>query len=260
MKKLFYLVIGIGLLTQACNKNTSTDTGKLSEANEMLSKGEMGTFEIPGADGLDVTVDYYPDDTAKAIIILCHQAGYSRGEYRDIAPKLLHKGYACIAVDQRSGKVSYGIDNETAKRALEMGLPTKYMDARADIEAVVDYVANNTEKKIYLWGSSYSASLALLIGKQDARVKKVIAFSPGEYLDNQTTVRRESAGINKPVFITGSILEYDLIVKQIVEVLPSEYITAHKPDGVSDHGSKTLNMQSNATDVTYVKLFDFLRK
>ena len=39
-----------------------------------------------------------------SFIVMFHQAGWSRGEYREIAPKLVAKGYRVLAVDQRAGR------------------------------------------------------------------------------------------------------------------------------------------------------------
>ncbi|MDC1395486.1 dienelactone hydrolase family protein [Bacteroidia bacterium] len=256
MNKLFYFALIVVLASSACN--TSSDSGKLGEVAKSVELLSSGTITFPSKDGLEITADYYPNESAMKIIILCHQAGFSRAEYRDIAPRLVDSGFACLAIDQRSGKLVNEVFNETAKAAETKGLSTKYIDSKIDIEAAIDFVAENTEKEIYVWGSSYSASLALMIGNEDERVKKVIAFSPGEYLGNQNTVRPAIEGLSKPVFITGGSLEYDLVVKQIVEVLPLQNLTTFKPEGASDHGSKTLWMVGENTDLTYQKLFDFL--
>ena len=45
------------------------------------------------------------------VLVLFHQAGWSRGEYREIAPKLNELGYICLAIDQRSGKGVNGVAN-----------------------------------------------------------------------------------------------------------------------------------------------------
>jgi len=61
--------------------------------------------EFASLDGLKVTADVYAssNDPSKPFIILCHQARWSRGEYREIAPKLNKLGFNCMAIDQRSG-------------------------------------------------------------------------------------------------------------------------------------------------------------
>ncbi|MDF1672231.1 MAG: hypothetical protein P1U41_01915, partial [Vicingaceae bacterium] len=99
------------------------------------------TVSFKAKDGLEITADLYLTKDDKApIIILFHQAGWSRGEYKEIAPKLNKLGFNCMAVDQRSGGDVNEIDNETFKRAEKKGLPTTYVDAIPDLNAAIDYV------------------------------------------------------------------------------------------------------------------------
>jgi len=53
-------------------------------------ESEFKQIEIDSLDGLKITADLYmkSSDKAQPFIVLCHQAGWSRGEYREIAPKL----------------------------------------------------------------------------------------------------------------------------------------------------------------------------
>ncbi|MGB1038954.1 MAG: alpha/beta hydrolase [Bacteroidia bacterium] len=256
MNKLFYFVLMLSGVVVSCSD--SPTKGEMGKVTNEVTVGEAGTITFKASDGLDITADYYPNEDATKIIILCHQAGFSRGEYKDIAPKLVDSGYACLAIDQRSGKVVNDIINETAQLAEEKGLSTKYIDAKQDILAAIGYVSANTDKEIILWGSSYSASLALIIGAVDERVTKVVAFSPGEFLDSQNTVRENIPGMRKPVFITGGSAEFGLVVDPILKVLPKQYVTYVKPVGDSDHGSKTLWINSINTTTTYEALFNFL--
>ena len=61
---------------------------------------------LQASDGLSVSADVYTISTATNAtwIVLAHQAGASRGEYRTIAPRLNKLGYNAIALDQRSGR------------------------------------------------------------------------------------------------------------------------------------------------------------
>lgn len=256
MKKVFYFAIAATMLAAACT--TSTDKGAIADAAKGLEKGQAGTFTFEANDGVTVTADYYPNESAKKIIILLHQAGYSRGEYKDIAPRLVDSGFACLAVDLRSGKFVNEIFNETAKSAAAQGLATEYMDAKQDIEAAIAYASENTDKEIILWGSSYSASLALMIASTDSTVSKVVAFSPGEYLATQNTVKNAVTGFYKPVYITGSSAEYDIVVKPILNAMSKAQVTAYRPTGMSDHGSKTLYINGAETNKMYADIVAFI--
>lgn len=258
MKKVFYTAIATVMLATACN--TSTDKGAIADAAKGLEKGQAGTFTFSAKDGVTITADYYPNEKSNKIIILLHQADFSRGEYNNIAPRLVDSGFACIAVDLRSGKMVNEIYNETAKSAASKGLSTSYTDAKQDVQAAITYAAENTDKEIILWGSSYSASLALMVASEEPKVSKVVTFSPGEYLTTQNTVKNAVSNLNKPVFVTGASAEYDLVVKPIVNALTNAQVTEYKPSGMSDHGSKTLWINSSETNTVYTQIVDFLNR
>ena len=129
MKHLYIFCLGLLFLHQ----------GSMAQEQKTGFQGE--TIQFNSGDGIRVTADLYMTESADApFIILFHQAGYSRGEYREIAPRLNALGYNCMAVDQRSGKEVAGIQNLTHKMAVENNLPTEYLDALTDIEAAYVYV------------------------------------------------------------------------------------------------------------------------
>jgi len=62
-------------------------------------------INFPSVDGLQMTADtYFSDNKASPLIVLFHQAGWGRGEYLEIAPKLNSLGFNVLAIDLRSGK------------------------------------------------------------------------------------------------------------------------------------------------------------
>ena len=106
------------------------------------------------ADNILISADVYSAHKSSApVIVLLHQAGSSRGEYSDIAPRLNALGFNCLAVDLRSGEFSRGIDNETSMRASNAGLPTAYADALPDIISALEYTHKNyPDSKVLAWG------------------------------------------------------------------------------------------------------------
>ena len=94
----------------------------------------FSTLTLKSTDGLAMTADLYRPHASKKtpFIVLFHQAGWSRGEYREIAPKLNAMGFNCLAVDQRSGQGVNGVTNMTAKAAGMKKLGQGYLDARQD--------------------------------------------------------------------------------------------------------------------------------
>ena len=78
-------------------------------------------FETAG--GIRARANVYDSAPPSATwIVLFHQAGWSRGEYREIAPALVKAGYRVMAVDQRSGRAVNGVTNETHQRAVKKKL------------------------------------------------------------------------------------------------------------------------------------------
>ena len=85
---------------------------------------------LQASDGLTVSADIYTASTAADAtwIVLAHQAGASRGEYRTIAPRLNKLGYNAIALDQRSGRAFAGVTNKTAALAKSKKKSRSYLD------------------------------------------------------------------------------------------------------------------------------------
>jgi alpha-beta hydrolase superfamily lysophospholipase len=200
---------------------------------------QFRTIYFKSKDGLLITADWYAADKPIGAILLCHRSHCNRGEYRETAPKLNALGFSCLAIDQRSGMKVFGVINETSALAKQNGLPTGYLDAKPDIEAAADYLYKmNQDRPIILVGSSYSASLALLVARDTDKVKAVAAFSPGEYLKG-VNLAEEIAGLTRPVYVTSARKEIQDI-RTLVRLIDPKYVTHFEPDVEGFHGSKTL--------------------
>lgn len=197
-------------------------------------------------DGLEVVGDLYMKHPATApLIILFHQANYSRGEYIEIAPKLNGMGYNCLAVDLRSGGSVNDIQNITRQNAMKAMKETQYVDALPDMIAAIEYAEKNlAEGKLIIWGSSYSAALALkLAGDMKEQVDAVLAFSPGEYFASQGKPRdyitSGAVNINQPAFITSGRDEKNNWWGIYVSI-PSDEKQYYLPESAGNHGSRAL--------------------
>jgi alpha-beta hydrolase superfamily lysophospholipase len=221
---------------------------------------EQSTFEtlrFNSKDGLPITADYYAASRPRGFILLCHRSHCNRGEYRETAPQLTPLGFSCLAIDQRSGMKVFGVTNETSAIAKQKGLPTGYLDARQDIDAAVDYAYEiNDSHPIILFGSSYSASLALLIAAENNKVKAVIAFSPGEHLKN-VRVAEEIHLLAKPIFATAAKKEIE-DVNTILRAVDPNYVTVFNPPVDGFHGSKALWGSVEGHDLYWQALRQFL--
>ena len=166
--------------------------------NNLLSAQEKVSFIAE--DGLQVTADLYQVNPERPYVILLHQAGYSRGEYKNTAHKIVKFGYNCLAVDLRSGgEVNY-IQNQTALVAVHKGYPTDYLSSLKDIEASIKWVKERSDKPVVLFGSSFSASLSLLMAKDNPDIDAVIAFSPGEFFEPEINIKTEIKNLEKTGF------------------------------------------------------------
>ena len=247
----------------SCNQNkkkTLENTkNSIQETSESLPNIFVVKTIIFSKDSLPVTIDMYEVNNKKPTVVLCHQAGYSRGEYKETALELNNLEFSCVAVDLRSGNEVTGVKNETALKAKEKGLSTNYLDAQQDIEATIDYVYEiNGNKPILLVGSSYSASLVLLIGEKSKKVKAVAAFSPGEYFDS-INLKQSIKNINKPIFVTSSKNEIDN-VEELISLINPEYVTFFKPEVEGNHGSKALWKSFPGNEEYWNAFKDFLQK
>ena len=217
----------------------------LLSLNALASDSETVTF--PSEDGLLITADVYAPNknSAAPVIVLFHQAGWSRGEYTEIAPWLNTLGYNCMAIDQRSGEGVRGVDNETAQRAAEEHRAAGYISALPDIRAALVHARKfYGENGVIAWGSSYSAALVLQVaGESPGLVDGVLAFSPGEYFQragkSATWIQASAQNIDVPVFITSSRSEADEWA-DIFAAIETDKKVAFVPATDGRHGSRAL--------------------
>lgn len=196
-------------------------------------------ISFPSVDGLEITADWYKAEPEAQIIVLCHQAGWSRGEYIETALWLNSLGYACLAIDQRSGEGVNDVQNETAARAKAAGKAQTYLDAEQDICAAVEFAYDKQDQKVILVGSSYSASLVLKVAAERREVLAVAAFSPGEYFGEKMHLGDKIAELNLPTFITcapNEIKNTRELAEEMLDVEP----TFFEPKTNGEHGSRAL--------------------
>jgi dienelactone hydrolase len=211
-------------------------------------------------DSLKITADLYMKDYNLPFILLFHQGGSSRGEYKDIAPRLQKLEYNCLAVDLRSGDKMNYVNNETATRAQNEKKPHTYLDAQKDIKAAITYIRKTNNQPVILLGSSFSASLCLMVAKNNPKVIAVIAFSPGEYFRPEKVVKDEIAGLTQPIFISATELEDDFI-SQLISGIPEENRFIFTPSkGKGGHGAKMLWNSNESSDECWLELLLFFKK
>ncbi len=214
---------------------------------------------FPAKDGVTVTANWYPVNSQSQTILLCHQNGFSRGEYVETAAKLNKLGFNCLAIDQRVGEEVNGVKNETTEDAKKKGKALTFANAEKDISAAVEWLFDKYHRRIILLGSSYSASLALKIANESDHVFAAVAFSPGEYFDEKDFIAKHISGMKKPVFLTSSKEEAATVTeltKDIMSLVKVQFI----PRGEGDHGSKVLWSTMPENQNYWAALMSFLNR
>lgn len=261
-----FVVVG-GMMISCCsNKEKNVNAKEVKQSFTPASVTTPTTINFSSSDGISITADLYmPYSETAPLILLCHRANWSRGEYLEIAPKLNLKGFNAIAIDQRSGKTKNNIDNATTAAAKAAGKSTSFVDALQDIQAAINYVKSTYAKGTFiLWGSSYSSSLSLVLAKDNAdKIDAVMAFSPGEYFSDQGKasdwITTEVAELKMPVFITSKNSE-SVDVNPIYNAIPSTNKTYYLPSSESKHGSEALYESNDVSVWTWNAVNKFLEQ
>ncbi len=226
-------------------------TGTFSYAQKKIT--------FPATDSLSVTADLYPGSPGDPYMLLFHEEGSSRGEYREIAPRLVKMGYNCLAVDLRSGKESNYVSNETARQAGTLPTSPKLTDCLRDMQGAISWAVGQSEQPVVLLGSSFSASLCLLEAVRDSMVGAVVAFSPGEFFRPAVSVRDSLKMIRVPVLIAGSKQEYPYLTELASEIPPA-HLTLFVPSRHNGaHGTASLLSSDPASGDYWLTLLMFFR-
>jgi alpha-beta hydrolase superfamily lysophospholipase len=220
----------------------------------------MQTITFPSKDGLVITADLYLATQPKAMLVLCHRAHFSRGEYRQIAPLFVDLGYACLAIDQRAGNEAQGVNNQTYLQAKSHNLPTDHLDAKIDVEAAVEYAHGvKPTLPIVLLGSSYSASIALLLAAEhNSFINAVIACSPGEYLKG-VSLAANVAAIHVPTLVLTSKAEI-ADTQQLLAAANTTLVMQYQSQSAGAHGASVLLRQTAGFRDYWAVVTDFLTK
>lgn len=249
LQSLLFLCIG-GYLNSCHNdNNTVTNTTVIPDTSATTPTETADSLytiiDFPSEDSLLIRGHWYHQHDTATTILLCHQARFNKYEYDSIAVVLHQKGYNCLAIDQRSGGMmgdsAKGWNNKTYQRALAADKSTTYLDAEQDIKAAISFLHQKQQQPIILWGSSYSATLALYNGLNNEKVKAVIAFSPGDYLENDSRdFNTVLAKAEKPFWITSS-KEESAAIAQLLKLTSLDDQHVHFiPTSDGKHGAKAL--------------------
>jgi len=205
---------------------------------------DSNTIFFKSKDGIEVAAELYmPHPKSAPFIVLFHQANWSRGEYKEIAPKLNSIGYNCMAVDLRSGGSVNDVANQTKINAVKAMKDTQYIHALPDMRAAITYAATHfADDKLIIWGSSYSAALSIKVGSEmKDKIDAILAFSPGEYFasEGRDFIASAAQQIDDPIFITSAKNEKNAWWG-IYVAISAENKTYYLPETMGNHGSRAL--------------------
>jgi pimeloyl-ACP methyl ester carboxylesterase len=203
---------------------------------------EPEAVELTAADGITVAGTYRRAADPRALILLFHQRGSSRAEYFEIGPRLAANGYSSLAIDQRGGGDRWRVPNAAAE---QWGEAQSHLDAMPDLEAAFAWGAA-LGLPLILWGSSYSAALIFpLAAAHPGRVRALLAFSPGDYLDSGA-VLKAAGELDVPVFISSATtLNETAHAQPVFDAVASADKEYFLPATGGEHGSLTLIRSEN---------------
>ncbi|MGW8315556.1 MAG: dienelactone hydrolase family protein [Bacteroidales bacterium] len=217
------------------------------------------TVTFPSADSLLITADEYVVSEGLPYVVLFHEQGSSRGEFKTIARRLCKMDYNCLAVDIRNGGTRGFVSNETAKRCREQRCPTDREDIEKDMNAAIRFAFFKSDLPVILFGSGVNASLSLKLAAESELVKAVVALSPGEYFLPDISIHDTISNLSKPVFITSSQSEFPYM-EQLVSGMDERYVTLFKPElGEGSRGTGSLTSENEHNSEYWLALLLFFK-
>ncbi len=221
--------------------------------DELSEKFPSKKISIPTSNNYAVVGDLYDIGANNPIIILCHQAGYNKYEYADIAPKLNNMGFNCLAVDLSGGGTFAAHFNETSENRVASGQGSSRTLISNEIEATINYLAKKYTTEIIVWGSSYSASLAATTAANNDKVSAFIAFSA-----LSPSLASVLPGIEKPFFMTASKAEGSDLKALLKDTTLGSNQILFIPSGAGAHGSKAIWNGAEDANEYWVAIRSFL--
>jgi pimeloyl-ACP methyl ester carboxylesterase len=238
------LGMAVGLILMSCEPSNSNNP----------RGGDEVTFS--SSDKVKVYADLYKCPKPQGIVLMFHQARSSALEYAPIAPKVTALGFDCLAVDLRSGGDMYG-PNRTVG-GLEKN--ADYLDAYKDMESALKWAIEHKYPRIFVWGSSYSASLAFKLAKDHKEIWALVVFSPGEYFDEKGIVTRWRSEIKIPVLAICTLDERNSVESIIQPKRSRDGQILSSSDYI--HGSSTLRPDKGVknTQIIWSSIEKLLKK
>ncbi len=238
--------IAIILLTIFLSESISAQIIRKSEVN------------FKASDGLIVTANLYQSRKSNPYLIFFHQELSCKGEFDPIVSRFIKMNYNCMAVDLRSGDDLGFEKNKTATRAKEDGYTSSVNQASKDMEAAIDFMHQFSKKDVCILGSASSATLALIVGRNNPYVKAIVALSPGEYFAPENELKNILDNYPKPVYVGCTAEEYSYLSG--IEGFPGPGNVLFKPSsGEGLRGTMALLKDNPTRDQYWLSLLLFFK-
>ena len=214
-----------GAACQTQNSSTSTDqTTNIPAENsansvsknanaptENSEKAAAQTINFDAPDGVRIVGTFYAANKENSpAVLMLHQFGGSRADYKDLARQFQANGINVLAIDGRG----FG---ESTKKADGSRVSVSQSDEavagmKSDVAAVKFLGGQETVDKtrIGIVGASYGSSLAIIHAGENPEIKSVALLSPGtNYFGNLPTMPAIEKYGARPVLIVAAEDEAD---------------------------------------------------
>jgi hypothetical protein len=202
------------------------------------------------ADSLRLSADNYFLHDTLPYLVMVHEQGSSKGEFYSIADRFMKMDLNCLAVDVRNGGDSRYFSNKTVKRMRKGDFGSYFTDVENDIKAAIHFAQERTSKDVYLLGAGANGSLCMKIAREEPLVRAVIAMSPGEFFRPALNIEDTISGLEKPLLVTATVLEFPYI-EQMVSGVAEEYKTLFKPETAEGERGTSALLPDNPTSGEY---------
>ena len=160
---LFFLLIiymGISLYITSLSYKTIINLPDETPEKYGLNYEEI-EFPSAGEDRLTLRGWWIPGQSKNTIIYL-HGIDGNRASHLEILSEFNKMGYSILTFDLRG----HGLSDKS-----KVGLGVKEIP---DVKGAINYLENNRDvKQVALYGVSYGATMAILVAKQDSRIKGI---------------------------------------------------------------------------------------
>jgi hypothetical protein len=216
----------------------------------LFAQPDRSTVTFYSTDSLLITADEHIIYDSLAYLVLIHEQGSSRGEFNEIVDRFLKMNFNCLSVDIRNGGNSNFIPNETAKRARTEGVSKSREAIEADIRAAISYAHEKSGDKVILLGAGANGALVLKAAKEQDAVRAAISLSPGEFFLPMLSIQDTISGLQKPLLVTSSRLEFPY-VEELLSNVAEDYKTIFVPESAEGERGTGALLSDNPSNSEY---------